>query len=112
MNIDRDEFASAQPEHPNSNPAVASSRPIEAIVQEIYALAAAAQGDPIELLHILRALEQSHRTIQTDYFQLALPDSRQALYALLRNIEENGGWPYIQRWRLQSLLANLPEHEQ
>ena len=57
-------------------------------------------------------LEQLHHEIQQGYFQSALPDSRQSLYALLRDIEENGGWPYIQRWKLQELFANLGEVEQ
>jgi hypothetical protein len=88
-----------------------SARHIATIVREIETIAERAQGDPIALLHLLRAIEQVHRDIQDDYFQLALPDSRQALYALLRDIEENGGWPYIQRWKIQALFANLPEAE-
>jgi hypothetical protein len=40
-------------------------------------------------------------------FQVSLPDNRQALYALLKDIESQGGWPYIERMKLQSLLANL-----
>ena len=55
--------------------------------------------------------EQLHHEIQQGHFQSALPNNRQALYALLRNIEENGGWPYVQRWKLQELFANLPEIE-
>nr|WP_245894504.1 hypothetical protein [Chamaesiphon polymorphus] len=70
------------------------------------------QTDPLALLQLLRTLEQLHREIQQGYFQSALPDSRQSLYALLRDIEENGGWPYIQRWKLQDLFANLAELEQ
>jgi hypothetical protein len=83
-----------------------SARQIATLVREV---AERAQGDPIALLHLLRAVEQVHREIQEDYFQSALPDSRQALYALLRDIEENGGWPYIQRWKLQALFVNLSE---
>lgn len=89
--------------------AIVSPLHIEAIAQEIHAIADRVQHDPIALLHLLRALERLHREIQDDYFQSALPDSRQALYAMLRDIEENGGWPYIQRWKLQALFANLPE---
>jgi hypothetical protein len=88
-----------------------SAKQIATIVREIETIAERSQGDPIALLCLLRALEQVHRDIQEDYFQLALPDSRQALYALLRDIEENGGWPYIQRWKIQALFANLPEAE-
>jgi hypothetical protein len=92
--------------------AVTSSSHIEEIAQELHEIAKQLKHDPIALLHLLRTLEQVHRNIQDDYFQSALPDSRQALYALLRDIEESGGWPYIQRWKLNALFANLPETEQ
>ena len=82
------------------------------ISDRIQELADRDQADPIALLRLLRTLEQLHREIQQGYFQAALPNSRQALYTLLRDIEENGGWPYVQRWKLQALLANLPEAEQ
>ena len=85
---------------------------LDDIANEIYAIADRDRADPIELLKLLRTLEYLHREIQQDYFQSALPNSRQALYTLLRDIEENGGWPYIQRWKLQALFANLPESEQ
>jgi hypothetical protein len=81
------------------------------IATEIHELADLSEGDPLALLHLLRTLEQLHRDIQQDYFQAALPNSRQALYALLRDIEENGGWPYVQRWKIQALFANLKESE-
>ncbi len=81
------------------------------IADRINHIADRDRADPIALLHLLRTLEQLHREIQQGYFQAALPDSRQALYALLRDIEENGGWPYIQRWKLQELFANLAETE-
>jgi hypothetical protein len=66
------------------------------------------KGQSTELLALLRLLEQRHRDICETLFYDALPDNRQHLYALLRDIEVNGGWPYIQRMKLQSLLANLP----
>ena len=62
----------------------------------------------VALLALLRLLEQRHRVICETLFYDALPDNRQTLYALLRDIEVNGGWPYIQRMKLQALLANLP----
>ncbi len=80
-----------------------------AIASEILAIADRSSDDVLALLHLLRTLEQLHHEIQADYFQAALPDSRQSLYALLRDIEENGGWPYIQRFKLQALCANLRE---
>ncbi len=78
-----------------------------AIASEIREIADQSTGDAIALLHLLRTLEELHHEIQANYFQPALPDSRQSLYALLRDIEENGGWPYIQRFKLQALCANL-----
>ncbi len=87
----------------------ATIQDLEAIASHIYAIADRSQGDTHTLLHLLRTLEKIHREIQIDRFQPSLPDSRQSLYALLRDIEENGGWPYIQRCKLQALFANLPE---
>lgn len=95
-----------------SSRATASMARLGKIVDEIHEIAEIDRGDPIALLQLLRTLEQLHREIQQGYFQSALPDSRQALYALLRDIEENGGWPYIQRWKLQALFANLSETEE
>ena len=114
MNSDRDLSSPTQLAANNlpSTPEIDSASNIADIVTEIQAIAARSQGDSIALLQLLRALEQVHRDIQADYFQSALPDSRQALYALLRDIEENGGWPYIQRWKIQALFANLAEIEQ
>jgi hypothetical protein len=113
MNSDKD-LSSPTRLAPNNLPSTTdpdSVSHIAAIVNDIQAIAERAQGDPLALLRLLRALEQVHRDIQSDYFQSALPDSRHALYALLRDIEENGGWPYIQRWKLHALFANLSETE-
>lgn len=65
------------------------------------------QGDVLALLALLRQLEQLHREICDGVFQASLPDNRQKLYSLLKDIESEGGWPYIERMRLQSLLVNL-----
>jgi hypothetical protein len=89
-----------------------SMQPLADITNQIYEIVDRDREDPIALLHLLRILEQLHREIQQNYFQAALPNSRQALYTLLRDIEENGGWPYVQRWKLQALFANLPETAQ
>jgi hypothetical protein len=94
-----------------SSPATESMNHLDEIVNSIHQIADRDRADPIALLMLLRTLEQLHREIQQGYFQSALPNSRQSLYALLRDIEENGGWPYIQRWKLQELLANLPDSE-
>lgn len=88
----------------------------EKLVHELQAIADAVhdavqhcQGDAMTILALLRQLEQLHREIRDEDFQKSLPDNRQALYSLLKNIESFGGWPYIERMRLQALLANMPE---
>ena len=82
---------------------------LQTITAKILALAANYQGDCLALLTLLRILEQVHREIRENWFQASLPDNRQALYALLKDIEEMGGWPYIDRLRLQSFLSNVSE---
>ncbi|TVQ05678.1 MAG: hypothetical protein EA368_18905 [Leptolyngbya sp. DLM2.Bin27] len=67
------------------------------------------QNESTALLSLLRLLEERHRDICETLFSESLPDNRQHLYALLKDIELNGGWPYIQRMKLQALLANLPD---
>jgi serine/threonine protein kinase HipA of HipAB toxin-antitoxin module len=73
----------------------------------IKKLAEESRGDSLALLALLRLLEGLHREICEGIFQESFPDNRQALYALLRDIEAKGGWPYIRRMRLQDLLKNL-----
>ncbi|MBD2353804.1 hypothetical protein H6G41_04060 [Tolypothrix sp. FACHB-123] len=65
------------------------------------------QGNSIAILALLRQLEQLHREIRDGAFQETLPDNRQQLYSLLKDIESEGGWPYIERMKLQAFLANL-----
>ncbi len=64
-------------------------------------------GDEIALLGLLRLLEELHSQIRDAWFQDSLPTNRQRLYALLRDIEVSGGWPYIQRMRLHALLEQF-----
>jgi hypothetical protein len=80
---------------------------LQSIATAVSALAGRCQGDSLALLALLRRLEELHRTIRDGMFQASLPDNRQALYALLKDIESEGGWPYIERMRLQPFLANL-----
>ena len=82
---------------------------LQALMADIEAVAMARKGDEIALLELLRTLELLHQRIREDLFRDALPTNRQRLYHLLRDIEVSGGWPYIQRMRLRSLLANLEE---
>ncbi|MFM7472206.1 MAG: hypothetical protein LVS60_04710 [Nodosilinea sp. LVE1205-7] len=72
-------------------------------------IALARQGDSVALLELLRLLEHHHRQICETRFREALPNNRHGLYRLLRDIEVHGGWPYIQRMKLRSLLANYLE---
>ncbi len=81
---------------------------IEQVRETSHQLAAVQQHDVLELLAMLRLLESLHREIREDYFQEALPNNRHGLYSLLIEIEENGGWPYIDRLKIQQLLANIP----
>lgn len=80
---------------------------VQAIVAAVRGLAQSCQQDTLALLALLRTLESLHREIRDTLFQASLPDNRQELYALLRDIEETGGWPYIDRMRLQKLLVHL-----
>lgn len=81
---------------------------LQAIAQTVRALAASYQGEAIDLLRLLRVLEALHQEIRDELFQQALPMNRQALYALLRTIETEGGWPYIPRMNLKAFLKDLP----
>ena len=84
---------------------------LEAISKQVWSLAAEYQDDVLLLLFLLRHLEELHGRISKEMFEPALPDNRQALYNLLREIEETGGWPYIERPRLQKLLANWQQED-
>jgi len=84
---------------------------LQFVAQTIEAAALARQGDEIALLELLRLLEALHAYIRDGWFQEAMPTNRQRLYAFLRDIEVNGGWPYIQRMRLRSLLEHLDPEE-
>ncbi len=75
--------------------------------QDLCALAEKHQNDSLYLLFLLRDLEQIHRQIRVKYFESALPQTRHDLYQLVKDIEEKGGWPYIERMRLKDLLQNL-----
>lgn len=83
------------------------SAKLHAIAIAVHEVANLCQGDAIALLALLRHLEQLHRDIRDSLFQESLPDNRQKLYSLLRDIESDGGWPYIERMRLQTFLATL-----
>lgn len=77
---------------------------IQAIQLAVQEAARKRDKDCFELLVLLRQLEELHRDICETFFQDSLPTNRQRLYKLLRDIEVNGGWPYIQRMKLRELL--------
>ena len=79
--------------------------------QELYTLAEKNQNQSLVLLSLLRDLEAIHRQIRVKYFETALPQTRNDLYKFVRDIEEKGGWPYIERMRLRDLLKNLEFEE-
>ena len=85
---------------------------LQTLAHAIEQAALTRRGDEISLLQLLRLLEALHGSIRDSWFQEALPTNRQRLYALLRDIEVSGGWPYIQRMRLRSLLNAIELEEQ
>jgi hypothetical protein len=57
-------------------------------------------------------LESLHRQIRTEQFEPSLPNTRKDLYAFLKDVEESGGWPYIERGKLQTFLQHwMPPEE-
>lgn len=82
---------------------------LQAIAGMVRDAAKSCQGNSLRLLALLRLLESLHQEIRDGIFQDSLPDNRQALYNLLKDIETAGGWPYIHRMKLQLLLKNFPE---
>ncbi|WP_448603267.1 hypothetical protein [Thermoleptolyngbya sp.] len=80
---------------------------LEAIAQRVQETAKSSEGDSVALLRLLRLLEKLHQEIRDTMFQDTLPKNRHSLYALLRDMEAEGGWPYISRMKLRSLLQHL-----
>ncbi|GAA6618668.1 hypothetical protein [Scytonema sp. NUACC26] len=85
------------------------SSQLQAIASAVNNALQNCQGDTMAILALLRQIEQLHQEIREGAFQKSLPDNRQALYSLLRNIETEGGWPYIERMKLQSFLKHLEQ---
>ena len=79
--------------------------------KDIYVLAEKHSDDSLFLLSLLRDLEQIHRQVRVRYFQAALPQTRNDLYRFVKDIEEQGGWPYIERMRLKDLLQNMNRND-
>ena len=83
-----------------------------ALAQSIRTTAQEKEGNCLALLELLRLLDTLHFEIRDTLFREALPDNRQRLYRLLRDIEQEGGWPYIQRMNLRELLERMEEDEE
>lgn len=80
---------------------------LAAIRAEIWAYAQGCDGDSTSLLSLLRTLELVHREIREQMFESSLPQTRNDLYHFVREIEDQGGWPYIERMKLRELLHYL-----
>ncbi|MBD2104612.1 hypothetical protein [Leptolyngbya sp. FACHB-261] len=94
-----------------SNAPSGLSEDLNRLSSEVHSLAQSCQGNAVELLALLRLLENLHHEIRDTFFQEALPSNRQALYSLLRDIENAGGWPSIPRLKLRELLIRLQAQE-
>jgi hypothetical protein len=92
------------------------AKDLENLLQEplatLKSLAWECKDDSYALLFLLRHLEHLHRQIREEIFQPSLPNTRNALYNLLRDIEESGGWPYIERMKVRALMAHLFSEEE
>ena len=88
-----------------------SDRLLQQTAKDIYVLAEQHRDDSLFLLSLLRDLEQIHRQVRVQYFQAALPKTRNDLYRFVKDIEEQGGWPYIERMRLKDLLQNINRND-
>ena len=80
---------------------------LQEILGKTWSIAAKKPEDSLFLLSVLRSLELIHRQIRTEMFEPSLPETRNDLYQLVKDIEEKGGWPYIERMKLQNLLRNM-----
>ena len=91
------------------DPNMSSDNTLKDTAEDICALAEKHRSDSLFLLSLLRDLEKIHRQIRVDYFESALPQTRNDLYQFVKDIEEKGGWPYIERMRLKDLLRNIED---
>ncbi len=80
---------------------------LEEIVTRVNSSSTQCENNPHRLLELLRTLEYLHQEIRVNLFEPSLPNTRKDLYHLLLDIEETGGWPYIERMKLQAFLEHL-----
>lgn len=79
------------------------------IMLAVEQAAQARAGACVELLMLLRLLEELHRAILEGAFRESLPNTRQALYRVLQDLEEAGDWPYLPRLHIQALMQQLKD---
>jgi len=91
----------------NQDTNISSDNLLEDAARDICALAEKNRYNSLFLLSLLRDLEKIHRQIRVSFFEGALPQTRNDLYQFVKDIEEKGGWPYIERMRLKELLRNM-----
>jgi hypothetical protein len=84
---------------------------LKTIVDRVEAIALECGDDSDRLLALLRTLEGLHRRICAEQFEPSLPNTRKDLYALLKDMEEQGGWPYIKRGKLQTFIKLFLEND-
>ncbi|WP_267384573.1 hypothetical protein [Cyanobacterium sp. uoEpiScrs1] len=82
------------------------SQRFQEIVAIVETIASDCNGNTHDLLSLLRILETLHRKIRSDLFEPSLPDTRKNFYEVLKDIEETGGWPYIERMELKKFLEH------
>jgi len=111
-------FRLAQPENPNQhldslamnlNLDPTDIIQLQELTGQIQQMATRYTGQCDQLLGLMRVIEALHRHIRDDLFQPALPTSRHELFALLRDIEAAGGWPYIYRLKIEEVCQNLDQ---
>ena len=107
----------------NSDPSFPAQKPVQRsathledtpadllqLMQVVDAAAKSREGDCLALLKLLRILDELHSEIRDTLFREALPDNRQRLYRLLKDMEQEGGWPYIRRMKITALLEHFKE---
>ncbi len=98
---------SPSPDQPSGS---GSLREADSPLASLQALADGLEGQPEQLLELLRRIEQLHRKIQDGPFRSSLPADRNALFRLLSEMERSGGWPYIPRLQLRTFM-DLLNHE-
>ena len=77
---------------------------LQEIVVKVNKVAEQCDGDAQALLDLLRVLETLHREIRANQFEPSLPNTRNDLYEFLKDIDETGGWPYIERMKLRAFF--------